>query len=93
MLIDSQNIGLELLWSDGSQVRPFDLGEARAHTLGPNEGVGFRVFFAVPEDAPLGTAVFRASARVGRVSGDDDGHRANPNPMVATDFIEFEVIP
>ena len=54
--------------------------------------MGFTIFSVVPEDAPLGTATFRASARAGRVTGGDDGHHENPNPMIASDVIEFEVV-
>ena len=88
----SVNLGLELEWSDGSFKRPFHLGQDRIHILGPNEGVGFVIFYAIPGDAPLGTTVFRAKALVGRVTGDDDDHRVNQNPMVAVDFAEFEVV-
>jgi hypothetical protein len=86
------NIDLDLVYADGKPVEPFHLGMNRSHTLGPNEGVAFRVYFAVPTDAPLGHATFRASARIGRVTGDPNGHPANPNPMIATDSIEFEVV-
>lgn len=90
----SINIELDLRYADGAAVRPFHLGEARAHTLGPDQGVGFRIFFAVPADAALGTATFRVNARVGRVTGGDgEGHRDNPNPMVASDSVQFEVVP
>jgi hypothetical protein len=87
------NIGLELEWADGSQKHPFHLGQDRQHTLGPNEGVGFIIFYAVPDDAPLGASVFRTNAQVGRVTGVADGHRENPNPMIASDFANFEVVP
>jgi len=89
----SVNIDLELRYADGVEVQPFHLGQDRQHTLGPDEGVGFFVFFVVPVDAPLGTATFRVNALVGRVSGGDDGHRENPNPMVASDSVQFEVLP
>jgi len=88
----SVNIELELVYADGRPVRPFHLGADRIHTLGPDEGVGFLIFFVVPEDAPVGEATFRAKARVGR-TGQDDGHRDNPNPMIATDAVTFEVVP
>jgi hypothetical protein len=89
----SVNIELELKFADGQPVRPFHLGRDRIHTLGPDEGVGFFLYFAVPEDAELGTASFAASARIGRVTGGDDGHAQNTNPMIASDSIEFEVVP
>lgn len=89
----SVNIDLDLIYADGVEVQPFHLGADRVHILGPNQGVAFFIFFAVPADAPLGTATFRAEARVGRVTGDDDGHRRNDNPMVATDSVRFEVVP
>ena len=90
----SVNIELDLRYADGKPVRPFHLGQARAHILGPDQGVGFRIFFAVPADAPLGTATFRANARIGRVSGGaGEGHKDNPNPMVASDAVQFDVVP
>lgn len=85
------NIELELAYADGRPVRPFHLGADRIHTLGPDEGVGFLVFFEVPADAAVGTATFRAKARVGRTGA--DGHADNPNPMIAEDGVEFEVVP
>ncbi len=87
------NIDLDLLYADGNEVQPFHLGQDREHTLGPDEGVGFIIFWQVPADAPLGTATFRVEARVGRVTGSDEGHSENPNPMVASDAVEFEVVP
>ena len=87
------NSGLKIECSDGSQKRPFHFGQDRQHVLWPNEGVGFIIFHAVPEDAPLGTSVFRTHALVGRVTGIPDGHRENPNPMIASDFARFEVTP
>ena len=90
----SINIELDLRYADGVAVRPFHLGQDRAHILGPDQGVGFRVFFAVPADAPLGQATFRVNARVGRVSGGEgEGHKDNTNPMVASDSVQFEVVP
>lgn len=85
-------IDLDLVYADGRSVQPFHLGQERVHTLGTDEGVGFMVFFVVPPDAPLGAGTFRASARVARVTGDDDGHADNPNPMIASDSFEFEVV-
>jgi hypothetical protein len=75
------------------EVQPFHLGQDRQHTLGPDEGVGFFIFFVVPADAPLGTATFGVNALVGAVIGGDDGHGQNPNPMVASDSVQFEVLP
>jgi len=89
----SVNIDLDLQYADGVPVRPFHLSQNREHTLGPDEGVGFFIFFVVPVDAPLGTATFGVNALVGRVTGGDDGHSENPNPMVASDSVQFEVIP
>jgi len=90
----SVNIELDLRYADGVTVRPFHLGQDRAHILGPDQGVGFRVFFVVPADAPLGTATFRVNARVGLISGgQDQGHADNPNPMVAPDSVQFDVVP
>jgi len=89
----SVNIDLDLRYADGVDVVPFHLGEVRQHTLGPDEGVGFFIFFQVPVDAPLGTATFGVNAVVGRVTGGDDRHSDNPNPMVASDSVEFEVLP
>jgi hypothetical protein len=89
----SVDIELELTFADGRPVRPFHLGRDRIHTLGPDEGVGYFIFFAVPEDAALGQATFAANARIGRVTGGSDGHRENPNPMIASAFIQFVVVP
>jgi hypothetical protein len=89
----SINIDLELVFADGQPVHPFNLGRDRLQTLGPDEGVGFFVYFSVPQDTELGKGTFGASARVTRVSGGNDGHRENPNPMVASDSVSFEVIP
>jgi len=89
----SVNIDLELRYADGLEVQPFHLGQLRQHMLGPDEGVGFFVFFVVPADAPLGPATFGVNALVGRATGRDDGHSENPNPMVASDSVRFEVVP
>lgn len=89
----SVNIDLDLRYADGVEVQPFHLGQDRQHTLGPDEGVGFFIFFVVPADAPLGTATFGVNALVGAVIGGDDGHGQNPNPMVASDSVQFEVLP
>ena len=84
------NLDLDLRYADGVRVQPFDLGQLRTYTLGPDQGVGFYVFFVVPNTAPLGTARFRMNALVGRLSG---GETRSENPMVATDSVEFEVVP
>ena len=65
----SVEIELELSFADGRPVRPFHLGRDRVHTLGPDEGVGFFIFFAVPEDAALGQATFAANGRGCRLGG------------------------
>ncbi len=89
----SVNIDLDLRYADGRRVRPFHLGADRIQLLGPDQGVAFFIFFVVPPDAPLGTATFRVDGRVGRVTGTDDDHSQNENPMVASDSVEFEVTP
>lgn len=86
-------IDLDLRYADGVQVQPFHLGADRAQTLGPDEGRLFIIFWQIPADAPLGTATFTVSARVGRLTGGSEGHENNPNPMVATDSVTFEVVP
>ncbi len=86
-------IELDLRYADGVEVQPFHLGAERAQTLGPDEGMLFIIFWQIPADAPLGTATLTVSARVGRLSGGNEGHNDNPNPMVATDSVSFEVVP
>ena len=83
----SVNIDIDLKYAEGGRVKPFNLGSDREQILGPNEGVVFFLFFVVPEDAPLGTATFGVDARV--VKGMD----GNENPRVASDFVQFEVVP
>lgn len=85
-------IDLDLRYADGARVQPFDLGSERAQTLGPDEGIGFFIFWQIPADAPLGTATFRITARVTQLTG-GDGHEDFENPMVATDSVSFEVVP
>lgn len=86
-------IDLELRYADGAQVLPFHLGVERTQTLGPDEGVGFFIFWQVPADAPLGAAMLAVHARVGRLSGGGDSHADNENPMIASDAVTFEVVP
>jgi hypothetical protein len=86
-------IDLDLRYADGALVTPFHLGADREQTLGPDEGVGFFIFWQIPADAPLGTASFTACARVTRLTGGSDGHQGNQNPMVACDSVTFEVTP
>lgn len=86
-------IDLVLRYADGVRVLPFHLGAERAQTLGPDEGVGFFIFWQIPADAPPGIATFTINARVSRLSGGDEGHDDNENPMIATDSVTFEVVP
>lgn len=86
-------IDLDLRYADGASVRPFHLGQDRVHTLGPDSGVGFFIFFAIAPDAPLGAATFEATARVARITGTDNNHANNDNPMRAVDSVTFEVVP
>ncbi len=85
-------IDLDLRYADGVRVEPFHLGSERVQTLGPDEGVGFFIFWFIPPDVPPGTATFEASARVTRWT-DGEGHDDNQNPMVAADSVSFEVLP
>lgn len=86
-------IDLDLRYADGSRVQPFSLGSERVQTLGPDEGVGFFIFWQIPPDAPLGTATFKINAIVTRLTDGGDGHDDNENPMVASDSVSFEVVP
>jgi hypothetical protein len=85
-------ISLSLSYGDGELVIPFNLGAMRTHTLGPDEGVGFFLFWLIPEDAPAGVSTFTVTARVAQLSG-GDAHKNYDNPMVATDSVTFEVLP
>jgi hypothetical protein len=85
-------VSLSLNYGDGELVIPFSLGAMRTHTLGPDEGVGFFIFWVIPEDAPLGTGTFTVTARIAQLSG-GDGHQNYDNPMVAADSVTFEVVP
>lgn len=86
-------IDLDLVYADGAEVQPFHLGAERAQTLGPDQGVGFFLFWQIPQNAPLGTGHLRVSAIVGRLSGGDDSHADNQNPMIASDSVNFDVVP
>jgi len=86
-------IDLELVYADGVRVRPFHLGAERTQTLGPDQGMGFYIFWQIPSDAPLGSGHFAVRAIVGRLSGGDDSHADNTNPMVAEDSVNFDVVP
>jgi hypothetical protein len=86
-------IDLDLRYADGIRVQPFNLGSERVQLLGPDEGIGFFIFWQIPPDAPLGTASFTVNAIVTRLTGGSEDHGGNENPMVASDSVTFDVVP